>query len=217
MDILQQKTILPDLAAMKRPGNGAGGDLVQSAQMEPCPVTLPSGFVWSLDRSCDVGRAMLAATRRLRETGIDTPQLDSAMLMAHVLGVSKTWLYAHPQRRLTETEISRFEGLVRRRICLEPVAYLVGSKSFYCLDITVNQHVLIPRPETELLVERAVEDAKYLISRGAAPRVADIGTGSGAVSVAIALNAPGVTVYAVGHLRRGAGRGCAKRVALWCR
>jgi release factor glutamine methyltransferase len=140
---------------------------------------------------------MLAASRRLREADIDTPQLDSAVLMAHILGVSKTWLYAHPQRRLTENEITRYEALVRRRICQEPVAYLVGYRSFYGLDITVDDHVLIPRPETELLVERVLAHVRYLFSQGVTPCVADIGTGSGAIATAIAVNAPGTLVYAV--------------------
>ncbi len=140
---------------------------------------------------------MLAATRRLREGGSDSPQLDSAVLMAHVLGVSKTWLYAHPHRRLTETEISRYEVLARRRICQEPIAYLVGYKPFYALDITVNRHVLIPRPETELLVDRVLDHARYLLLQGQTPLIADIGTGSGAIATALAVNASGAQVIAV--------------------
>jgi len=140
---------------------------------------------------------MLAASRRLREAGCDSPQLDSALLMAHVLNVSKTWLYAHPHRHLTEAEIAQFEALVRRRIRQEPVAYLVGHRAFYGLDIIVNRHVLIPRPETELLVERVLDYVHRLQEEGEQPVVADIGTGSGAIAVAVAVNAPGVRVYAV--------------------
>lgn len=153
-------------------------------------------FTWSLDRSSDVGRALLAASRRLREAGSDTPQLDSAVLMAHVLGVSKTWLYAHPDRHLTEEEITRFEQLVQRRMRHEPVAYLVGYKSFFGLDITVTPAVLIPRPETELLVERVLAHARFLIGQGLTPRIADVGTGSGAIAVALAVNLPQAIIYA---------------------
>jgi release factor glutamine methyltransferase len=152
--------------------------------------------VWSLDRSSDVGRALLAAARCLEDAGSDTPQLDAAVLMAHVLGVSKTWLYAYPERPLTEDEIARFEALVYRRMHHEPIAYLVGFKSFYGLDITVDRRVLIPRPETELLVERALAYLKYLVGQGVAPRVADIGTGSGAIALAVAVNVPEAIVYA---------------------
>lgn len=140
---------------------------------------------------------MLAATRRLREEGCDSAPLDSALLMAHTLGVNKAWLYAHPHRHLTEAEIAQFEELVRRRIGQEPVAYLIGSRSFYALDIAVNRHVLIPRPETELLVEHALDYIGRLTAQGRAPLVADIGTGSGAIAVAIGVNAPASRVFAV--------------------
>jgi release factor glutamine methyltransferase len=153
-------------------------------------------FVWSLDRSSDVGRALLAATRRLKESGSDSPQLDSAILMAHVLGVSKGWLYAHPRRQLTPDEITAFEELVRRRMCQEPVSYLVGFKPFYGLDITVDRRVLIPRPETEILVDRVLGYLQLRLKEGAVVRVADVGAGSGAISVALAVNAPGIVVYA---------------------
>jgi release factor glutamine methyltransferase len=149
-----------------------------------------------LDRSSDIGRALLAATRRLREAEIDSPELDSAVLLCSVLGVNKAWLYAHPSRPLTEHEIAKYEQLVRRRMCHEPVAYLVGYKPFFGLDITVDNRVLIPRPETEMLVERALGHAQMLAREGQRPVIADIGTGSGAIAVAIAVNLPEALVYA---------------------
>jgi release factor glutamine methyltransferase len=155
-----------------------------------------AGFAWRLDPSTDVGRAMLAASRRLREAGVDSPQLDSALLMAHVLGVSKAWLYAHPDRKMAPQEIADFEALVGRRMRREPVAYLIGYRSFYGVDITVDPRVLIPRPETEMLVERALAWIQTLIRRGERPRVADVGTGSGAIAVAVAINAPEAVIYA---------------------
>jgi release factor glutamine methyltransferase len=127
---------------------------------------------------------------------IDTAQLDASVLLSYVLGVNKAWLYAHPTRALKEPEIIRFEQLVRRRMCHEPVAYLVGYKPFYGLDITVDNRVLIPRPETEILVERALAHARHLLREGQRPVIADIGTGSGAIAVALAVNAPEITVYA---------------------
>lgn len=154
-------------------------------------------IVWSFDRTSDVGRALLAAVRRLREAEIESAQLDAAVLLAYVLGVNKTWVYAHPSRQLTEPEISRYEALLRRRMQHEPVAYLIGYKSFYGLDITVDQRVLIPRPETEMLVERALAHAQWLAQDRRRPVVADVGTGSGAIAVAVACNARDATVYAV--------------------
>jgi len=174
----------------------AGEGAVQPAVPEPCNGSGPLPFVWSLDRSSDVGRALLAASRRLREAGSDVPQLDSVVLMAHVLGVSKTWLYAHPSRQLTEGEIEHYEGLVRRRMCHEPVAYLVGYKSFFGLDITVDNQVLITRPETELLVERVLACARELVHEDRPPRIVDVGTGSGAIAVALAVSLPQAIVYA---------------------
>jgi release factor glutamine methyltransferase len=170
-------------------GNGA----VSAGGSEPQRVP----FVWSLDRSSDVGRAMLAATRRFAETGSDTPQLDATLLLGDVLGVTKSWLYAHPTRELTENEIVRYEELVRRRMRHEPVAYLLGFKPFYGLDITVDRNVLIPRPETELLVDRVLDYLQSLAGPGRRLSVADVGTGSGAIAVALAANVPELTVYAV--------------------
>jgi len=180
------------------PGNDAGEtDAAQAqAHRRACVESRTLQIVWSLDRSSDVGRALLAATRRLREVEIPSAQLDAAVLLAFVLGVSKAWLYAHPSRPLTEREISLYESLVRRRMCHEPVAYLVGYKPFYGLDITVDQRVLIPRPETEMLVERALARARRMAQDGLRSVVADIGTGSGAIAVALAANAPELTIYA---------------------
>jgi release factor glutamine methyltransferase len=163
----------------------------------PGPESHSFSFVWSLDRSSDVGRAMLAVTRRLAESGSDTPQLDAIVLLGFVLGVNKAWLYAHPTRELTEGEIDHYEDLVRRRMRHEPVAYLIGAKPFYGLDIVVDRNVLIPRPETELLVDRVLDYLGSLEGQGRRLSVADVGTGSGAIAVALAANVPELTVYAV--------------------
>ncbi len=179
-------------------GNDAGELAASTVGLRGSPCVEDKRFqiLWSLDRSSDVGRALLAAKRRLGEVEIETAQLDAAVLLSSVLGVNKAWLYAHPTRQLSEGEIVRYEELVRRRMCYEPVAYLVGYKPFYGLDITVDNRVLIPRPETELLVERALAHAQRLIREGQPPVVADIGTGSGAIAIALAVNAPEVMVYA---------------------
>ncbi len=163
----------------------------------PCDESSRSSFVWSLDRSSDVGRALLAAKRRLEESGSETPQLDAAVLLGRVLGVNKAWLYGHPGRLLAEDEIDRYETLVRRRMCHEPVAYLVGFKPFFGLDITVDRRVLIPRPDTEVLVERILAHVQPLARAGQRPRVVDVGTGSGAIAVALAVNEPELIVYAI--------------------
>lgn len=196
MSATQPKMASPAQPASDQQGYTAGERGIRPAATGPCEEPKASPFVWSLDRSSDVGRALLAATRRLKETDAETPQLDSAILMASVLGVSRNWLYAYPSRQLTGDEIERFEGLVRRRMCHEPVAYLVGYRPFFGLDITVDRRVLIPRPETELIVERVLAFVKPMLQEGQAPRIADVGTGSGAIAVALAVGAPGAMVYA---------------------
>ena len=110
-------------------------------------------FRWQLDPSTTVGLALVAATRRLKGAGVDTPKLDGEVLLAYVLGSTRTELYTHPERLLTQPERERFEEMVERRFLREPVAYLVGEKAFYGLDLIVDPRVLIPRPETELLVD----------------------------------------------------------------
>lgn len=201
LDILQPDTRMGPVQRGDDPGASPGARRAQPAgsgsTSGDCAEHWPSPFIWSLDRSSDVGRALLAATRRLAEAGSDTPQLDAALLLGFVLGVNKAWLYAHPIRPLSEGEIERYEELVRRRMCHEPVAYLVGFKPFYGLDITVDPRVLIPRPETELLVDRILDYLKSLVGQGERPSVADVGTGSGAIAVALAVNVPESVVYAV--------------------
>jgi len=142
----------------------------------------------------DVGAALRWATARLHAAGVDSPRLDAEILLAHVLTVERAHILAHPERRLRVAESTRYRQLVVRRARREPVAYLVGHQEFYGLDFCVSSAVLIPRPETELLVEAAIAlgcafDARPWI-------VADVGTGSGAIAVSLAVNVPHARVYA---------------------
>lgn len=160
-------------------------------------------YSWQLEQGSTVGVALHAATRRLKGSDIDTPKLDSELLLGHVLDWTRAQLYTHMDRPLSDQEREAFERLVERRLTYEPVAYLVGQKSFYGLDLFVDHRVLIPRPETELLVDLALDiimQADRLTAsvtngnggdpahRVASVSVADVGTGSGAVSLAIAAN-----------------------------
>ena len=124
--------------------------------------------------------------------GIDSPRLDAELLLAHVLGVDRIALYTQYDRPLAADEIDRFRETVRRRAAREPVAYVVGSREFYSLDFAVDRRVLVPRPETELLVDTALER----LDADADVRVADIGTGSGAIAVAVAHERPLARVVA---------------------
>ncbi len=118
-------------------------------------------------------------TGRLIDAGIESARLDCEVLLSHVLNVEKYKLITDGNRDLTFDEIKKIERLVKRRCNFEPVAYITGSKEFYSLDFIVNKHVLIPRPETELLVDMAIYWA------GMNASVLDLCTGSGAVAVAL--------------------------------
>jgi release factor glutamine methyltransferase len=125
--------------------------------------------------------------------GVDSPRLCAEMLLAHVLQTQRIQLYARGQDIPDDAQRSKFRELVRRAGAGEPVAYLVGSKEFYSLRFEVTPDVLIPRPETELLVDLAVEELKAI---GRAGQAWDVGTGSGCVAVAIASNTPAAMVLA---------------------
>lgn len=127
----------------------------------------------------------------VQEAGhMSAARLDAQILLAHILGVDRSALYAHPHRLLTPEEELQYHALLERRAKGEPVAYLTGHKEFYGLDFLVDRRVLIPRPETELLVEAALRICREKLEAGRAPIVADIGTGSGAIPIAIAVNEP---------------------------
>lgn len=139
-----------------------------------------------------VGPEVEWAASRLAQAGVDSPMLDAQLLMAHTLCSSRLDVIAHPERVLSEAERAAFVESVERRAGRYPLAYLLGHREFYGLDIVVAPGVLIPRPETELLVDVCL---KRLHGKENA-QVADIGAGSGAIAVALASNLPGAKVYA---------------------
>jgi release factor glutamine methyltransferase len=138
---------------------------------------------------------------RLRDAGSASPELDAALLLGHAMNLSRTSLYAHLPEAAPPAGIDAFHALVDRRVRGEPVAYLLGYKSFYDLTFAVTPDVLVPRPETELLVEWA---AGWLNRRRRTARVVDVGTGSGAIGVTVAHLVPGAEVTGVDISRRAA-------------
>lgn len=136
--------------------------------------------------------ARATATARLRSSGDETAALDADLLLAHACGLTKEALYAHLDTPLAHTELAAYEELVWRRAAGEPVAYLRGYKEFFGLRFAVDRRVLIPRPETEALVEAVLA----FLRRTRRTRVADVGTGSGAIAVAVAVHAPDARVVA---------------------
>lgn len=130
-----------------------------------------------------VGEALQNGERALRAAGIPTPRLEAEVLLSHVLDTDRVRLIVHDDDVVEPAARGRFEDLIACRERGHPLAYLRGFREFYGLDIAVNPAVLVPRPETELLVEWALEIAAEL----ARPlRVADLGTGSGCIAVAVA-------------------------------
>jgi len=125
-----------------------------------------------------------------------TPRLDAELLLAHTMGWPRARLLAERDHQLDAAQLAAFRALVARRATGEPVAYLLGRRAFFGLELAVDRRVLVPRPETELLVELALAQARRLAPAGGPLAIADIGTGSGAIAVALAANFPTATVYA---------------------
>lgn len=130
---------------------------------------------------------------RFEERGLRTPRLDAEVLLAHTLAMDRIGLYTRHDQPLDTEELGRYRELIRRRLAGEPVAYLVGRKEFWSLGLAVDERVLVPRPETEILVEAVL---KVLAGRSA-PKVADVGTGSGAIAIALAHERPDAQLVAV--------------------
>jgi release factor glutamine methyltransferase len=132
-----------------------------------------------------------AGTERLRAAGSDTPRLDAELLLAYAIGVDRTAVIAHGDAPVGADAAAAYEALLARRETGEPVAYLRGLKEFHGIALTVDPRALIPRPETELLVDSAIaavmRELTSGVERPATLRVADVGTGSGAVAIALAV------------------------------
>jgi release factor glutamine methyltransferase len=134
-----------------------------------------------------------AASGHLQKHSSESARLDAEVLLAQALGLRRLDLYLQFDRALSDDELSRYRGLVAKRAHGDPVAYLVGHKEFMALDFEVTPAVLVPNPDTEVLVQRAVS----IVRQANGPvRVADVGTGSGCIAIAIAHYAPGVDVWA---------------------
>jgi release factor glutamine methyltransferase len=135
------------------------------------------------------------AADRLDEQGCGRPYLEAELLLAHVLGWDRTRLHAYPEHAIRPSEATVFEGLIHRRERREPLPYILETREFYGLEFHVNSHVLIPRPETEQLVELTWE----MVSQRENPRpqIVDVGTGSGAIAVTLANLLSEATVYGI--------------------
>ncbi len=136
--------------------------------------------------------ALSQARKSLADNGIEDAPLECELLLRHTLKVSRVQLYLDLEHRLSPEQEETFWQLVSRRRDGEPAAYITGNREFYGLSFYVDRRVLIPRPETEMLVEKAIQ----LATTGTTTTIADIGTGCGAIAVSLALNLPQAKIYA---------------------
>jgi release factor glutamine methyltransferase len=135
----------------------------------------------SFEGSLTIADALREASARLRVAGLAEPRREAGTLLAHALGRDQAFLITHADEVLTAAQASDFRARVGRRAAGEPFQYIAGRQEFYGLEFEVSPDVLIPRPETELLVEKALE----LLKGSGAPLLCDVGTGSGCVAVAL--------------------------------
>jgi release factor glutamine methyltransferase len=133
--------------------------------------------------------ALRQAIERFERHGVSSPRLNAEVLLCHCLSVDKTYLYTHDERELTDAEAQRLEEIIYERVSGVPVQYIVGRQEFFGRYFTVNPAVLIPRPETEFIVEAMLE-----IRPPAGSRIIDVGTGSGCIGITLALELPDVEV-----------------------
>ncbi len=149
------------------------------------------------DRGVTVGKALRAAARRLNAAQVDSSRLVAQALLAHTLELDHAQLLARLERPLPIDQLGSFQTLVERCESGEPLAYVLGQREFYALDFLVDRRVLIPRPETELLVETAIRIARARSeTRMTRHSIADIGTGCGAIAVTLAVHLPSARLTA---------------------
>ncbi len=137
-------------------------------------------------------QALRRAREVLSQNGVEDAPLESELLLRHTLKIDRVQLYIDLEKELPPRQEQTFRRLLKRRLNGEPVAYITGYREFYGLDFRVNRNVLIPRPESELLVEKTIA----LATNHPLPLIADIGTGSGAIAVSLALGLPRAKIYA---------------------
>jgi release factor glutamine methyltransferase len=148
-------------------------------------------------KSWTIKELLKVTTEYLEKKGIESPRLSAEILLAHQLQIDRVKLYLRFDQPLHEREVAGYRLLVKRRLSREPIQYITGVQEFWSMDFTVGPHVMVPRPETELLVEHALALCRGEGSTGdPCTRVLDLGTGCGAIAVAIARELEGVAVWA---------------------
>src|SRR5437867_8472503 len=157
-----------------------------------------------MEAMTDVRTALKRGLARLREAQVPSFTLATELLLLHVLDRDRTWLYAHPEEQISAADAERFFALIGRRANGEPTQHLTGKQEFWGLEFEVTPDVLIPRPETEHVIEvaldrlalREVRQGRSQETPGDGLLIADVGTGSGCIVVALAKELPGARFFA---------------------
>jgi len=152
----------------------------------------------------DIRTALKQGLAQLREAHVPSYTLAAELLLLHVLGRNRTWIYSHPEEEISTADAERYATFLRRRMEGEPTQHLTGKQEFWGLELEITPDVLIPRPETEHVIEVALDRLAVRELRagrrqtlsGERLRIADIGTGSGCIAIALAKELPGATVFA---------------------
>jgi release factor glutamine methyltransferase len=152
----------------------------------------------------DIRTALKQGLAQLRAARVPSHTLAAELLLLHVLGRDRTWIYAHPEEEISSSDVQRFLELIARRSSGEPTQHLTGKQEFWGLEFEVTPDVLIPRPETEHVIEvaldrlavREIRAGRKQTFSGEGLQIADVGTGSGCIAIALAKELPGATIYA---------------------
>ncbi len=145
-----------------------------------------------------IGRILKWTEQYFGRKGVESPRLDAEVLLSHVLGKARIYLYVHFDEPLEKRELAAYRELVQKRVQRVPVAYLVGSREFMGLTFRVSTATLVPRPDTEILVQAALERLKKVVgTKGGPVRFADIGTGTGAICLSVLHFLPGAEAMTV--------------------
>ncbi len=145
-------------------------------------------------KTSKVGDLLTSISHLLRNIS-DTPRVEAELLLANILKKNRLWLYTHPEAEISHNDLNSLTKHVIRRMNHEPLAYILGEKYFWKYKFTVNKDTLIPRPETELIVEEAISWHKKL--KTTAPRILDLGTGSGNIAITLAKEIKSALIYAL--------------------
>jgi release factor glutamine methyltransferase len=166
-------------------------------------MTPPDAAPGAVLPGASAGGLVARAADALRAANIPSPRLDAELLVGHAFGRDRAWLHAHPDAELGRSEVAALDGWVERRASGEPIAYIRGFKEWLSLRIATDARALIPRPETELLAEAAIDEvASRLVRDDAAVQAWEVATGSGAIALAMALRFR--TAIALGRLQLAA-------------